>query len=258
MLQQTQVSRVLEKYPRFIKRFPSFAILANARMSSVIREWMGMGYNNRAVRLQQLANIVVSQYRGKLPNSITELQLLPGVGKYTAHAIAYLVHNHNVPIVDTNVKRVLTRVFPAKARKLDIWDLAASILPARRAQIWNQALMDLGATICTALSPKCGVCPISNYCPSAFKNHKVDRQQKLPEPSRDGVPNRIYRGRIVDVLRNSGPNRFISLNRIGRQIKGSFSTRDEGWLSGLVRDLEQDGLVTLKHTARGIIASLPQ
>jgi A/G-specific adenine glycosylase len=166
MLQQTQVSRVLQKYPLFIRRFPSFSSLAVAKTSSVIREWKGMGYNNRAIRLQRLARIVKSQYRGMLPKSVEELQSLPGIGKYTAHALSYLVHGQNVPVVDTNIKRVLSRLFRRDEKNLGIWETAQSILPSRKAHIWNQALMDLGALICTAANPKCGICPVAGYCPS--------------------------------------------------------------------------------------------
>lgn len=256
MLQQTQVSRVLQKYPRFIKRFPSFASLARARTSSVIREWKGMGYNNRAIRLQRLAKLVESRYRGKLPKSVEELQLLPGIGKYTAYALACLVHGQNVPVVDTNINRVLSRLFPRRAKESDIWEIAKMILPAWKAQTWNQALMDLGATICTATNPQCGVCPVSRSCPSSFRVRRESSIRKSPEPSREGLPDRIYRGRIVDVLRSSKSDRLVSLDHIGRHIKDSFAVRDRNWLLRLMRDLERDGLVTLKNTARGTSASL--
>ncbi len=258
MLQQTQVSRVLLKYPRFVKRFPSFKSLARARTSSVIREWRGMGYNNRAVRLQRLAKLVVSQHGGRLPVSIESLQSLPGIGKYTAHALACLVHGQNVPVVDTNVARVLSRLFPLQAKRADIWETAQMILPSREASVWNQALMDLGATICTASSPKCTICPVVRSCPSSFKVRKAGSSRKISEPSRDGVPDRIYRGRIIDVLRNSRNDRPIPLRRIGTDIKNSFGARDSKWLLRLMQGLERDGLVRLKSTLRGTVASLSQ
>jgi A/G-specific adenine glycosylase len=136
MLQQTQVSRVLTKYPRFLKRFPTFKKLANAKTSDVIKAWEGMGYNNRALRLQRLAVTVLDQHRGRLPESIRELQALPGIGRYTAHALACFSFGRRVPVVDTNIKRVLTRLRSPQRREpapkeADIWDLASSLLPHR-------------------------------------------------------------------------------------------------------------------------------
>jgi A/G-specific adenine glycosylase len=258
MLQQTQVSRVLQVYPRFLKRFPNLATLARARTSSVIRMWKGMGYNNRAVRLQNAARIVLDEYNGKLPTTIEDLQLLPGVGKYTAHALACLAFNQHVPVVDTNINRVLGRIFPAEARKTDIWKLADMALPKRNASHWNQALMDLGATVCTAVNPKCGTCPVAKLCPSSFRIRRSNKSRTRREPSRDGLPNRIYRGRVVDVLRHSRGKSFVPLRQLGRQIKESYSRLDEDWLVQLMEGLEKDGLVVLKKMKLGLAASLPQ
>ncbi len=249
---------MLLKYPRFIKHFPSFASLARAKASSVIREWKGMGYNNRAIRLQRLAQIVVSRHHGKLPKSIEALQSLPGIGRYTAHAVACLVHGQNVPVVDTNVKRVLSRLFPLSVRKVDSWEIAEKILPSRNAHIWNQALMDLGATICVASSPKCGICPVARFCPSSFKVRRPVASRRISEPSRDGLPDRIYRGRIIDVLRNAKDDNPVPLHRIGRKIKDPFAARDKNWLLRLMKSLERDGLISLKSTPRGTTASLAQ
>lgn len=258
MLQQTQVSRVLQMYPRFLSRFPDLATLARAKTSSVIRSWKGMGYNNRSVRLQQLAKSVLGEYGGRLPRTVAELQTLPGVGRYTAHALACLVYDQHVPVVDTNVKRVLSRIFPFQARKRDIWNLAEMALPSTKAQRWNQALMDLGATICTSANPKCRDCPVAKLCPSAFRMKRRIARPAKTEPSRDGLPNRIYRGRVIDVLRHF-PNRdYVSLPRLGRKVKDSYSKLDEQWLEWLMKGLEKDGLVILRKTPRGYAASLPR
>jgi A/G-specific adenine glycosylase len=258
MLQQTQANRVMEKYPKFLKRFPDFAALARARTSSVIRAWTGMGYNSRAVRLQLLARTLLRESRGKLPENIDRLQSLPGIGKYTAHALACFAFKKNVPVVDTNVTRVLNRVYPLQAKKCDIWKLAERALPGRNAYHWNQALMDLGSTICTSSTPKCSVCPLVRLCPSSFRVNRSHRSPRLSEPSRDGLPNRIYRGRIVDVLRRASPKHYVPLTKLGRQIKRTYSKRDAPWLVGLVNRLQKDGLVSLKQTKTGLHASLPQ
>jgi len=257
MLQQTQVSRVLRTYPRFLKRFPNFASLARSRTSSVIRAWKGMGYNNRAIRLQQLARTVIQEYGGRLPRTIERLESLPGVGKYTAHALACLAFDQNVPVVDTNIRRVLSRIFPIQARKLEIWKIAELALPNSNAHRWNQALMDLGAIVCTSSSPKCDVCPVAGMCPSAFRVKRVSSARGKSEPSRDGLPNRVYRGRIIEVLRQVPGRSFVSVSQLGRKIKDSYSKHDEHWLEGLIKGLEKDGLVVFRKTQHKLLASLP-
>ncbi len=249
---------MLQTYPRFLKRFPDFNTLARARTSSVIRAWKGMGYNSRAVRLRHLARIVLHKYHGRLPTTVEDLQLLPGVGMYTAHALACLAFNEHVPVVDTNIKRVLSRLFPAQAKKIDIWRLAEMTLPKRNAAHWNQARMDLGATICTAFNPKCNSCPVAKFCPNAFRILRSTKRREKTEPTRDGFPNRIYRGRIIDALIHSPRRNFIPIRQLGHQIKGSYSRHDEDWLVQLMKDLEKDGLVALKKSKKGLAASLPR
>ncbi len=259
MLQQTQVARVLEKYPLFLDRFPTLRRLARARISAVIKAWRGMGYNHRALRLQKLARIVVNDFNNKLPENISELMSLPGVGRYTAHALACFAFGKNVAVVDTNVARVLNRLYPpanprTSSRDTDIWRLAERHLPRRNAHDWNQALMDLGATTCTAAIPRCDVCPLSELCPSARRVPHKKGHAKRMEPGRDGIPNRIYRGRIVEVLRNLRPGSSIASSILSRAVKTDFTTRDRRWFEALLRSLEHDGLVQLHGATR---VSLP-
>jgi len=256
MLQQTQTSRVVEKYPRFLRRFPTFQALARARRSSVIRAWQGMGYNNRAVRLQQLARAVMREHGGRLPRDPQLLQQLPGIGRYTAHAIACFAYGENVPVVDTNVRRVLARLFPQLARNGDIWQLATALLPKQRAYDWNQALFDFGATICTARAPRCATCPVNRCCPSAFCVEPVRPKPNRPELRRNGVPNRIYRGRIIELLRQS--RRSLPSNWIGRRIKEDFGPSDRSWLHALLRSLERDGLVTIANGSSTLRVTLAE
>jgi A/G-specific adenine glycosylase len=265
MLQQTQVSRVLLKYPPFVKRFPTFEKLALARTSDVIRAWQGMGYNNRVVRLQLLARAVAHRFEGKLPRDIAELQKLPGIGRYTAHAISCFAFGNQVPVVDTNVTRTLSRLFPnriasmSKKRKgaTSVWQVADWILPSRRAFEWNQALMDFGATICTARAPKCGICPLRNQCPSAHNFREVKIAVTTREPGRDGIPNRIFRGRVVEALRNLDGRKSIRVKILARKVKTDYSRTDDRWFAGLLRNLERDGLVKLRTSASTLRASLP-
>ena len=165
MLQQTQVSRVLEFYPRFLKRFPTIQALARARPKAVMEQWDGLGYYARARNLHKLAREVTRRHDGTLPERPEDLRTLPGVGPYTAGAVACFAYEQPVAAVDTNVKRVLGRVF----RKKDIWGLAGAIMPryGKRAWKFNQALMELGALVCVARKPKCPVCPVRRECLSA-------------------------------------------------------------------------------------------
>lgn len=171
MLQQTQVSRVAEFYPRFLKRFPTLGALARARPKAVMEQWEGLGYYARARNLHALSREVTRRHDGTLPDNPDELIKLPGVGRYTAGAVATFAYEKPVPAVDTNVARVLSRVFLGKAdaRRTThgkLWDLAHQIVPkaGKRAWRFNQAMMELGALICVARQPKCDRCPVRKSC----------------------------------------------------------------------------------------------
>ena len=169
MLQQTQVSRVLDYFPRFMARFPTIDALARSRPKAVMEQWDGLGYYARARNLHKLARQVTRLHDGTLPNSPEELQTLPGVGRYTAGAVACFAYEKAVPAVDTNVRRVLNRVFGnAKSgmRNAELWRLASALVPKNGNRAWkfNQAMMELGALVCTARAPKCQDCPVSNHC----------------------------------------------------------------------------------------------
>jgi A/G-specific adenine glycosylase len=176
MLQQTQVSRVLDFYARFIARFPDLASLSAARESHVLAQWSGLGYYARARNLHKLARRVVreepARYGGDLPSEAHELRALPGVGAYTAGAVASFAYEKRAALVDTNVARVLHRYFapslhPKRARDLTrLWAIAESILPRTGRAVWthNQALMELGALVCTARIARCSECPLAATC----------------------------------------------------------------------------------------------
>lgn len=171
MLQQTQVARVRDYYARFLTRYPTVTDLARARPAAVRESWDGLGYYRRAANLHALARTVVREHGGNIPSRREALRLLPGVGDYTAGAIATFAFEQRVPAVDTNVARVLARVFrPRLHRGARGWrqlrNLAARLLPRCRRTAWefNQALMDLGALVCTARRPRCGQCPVRPAC----------------------------------------------------------------------------------------------
>jgi len=161
MLQQTQVSRVLDYYPRFLKRFPTIETLARARPKTVREAWDGMGYYARAANLHALAK-QVAETGYRIPDDPEDLRTLPGVGRYTAGAVACFAYEKPVPTVDTNVRRVLERAFGSK----DVWKLAEKLVPKKGERAWrfNQALMELGALVCTARKPKCPECPVRSDC----------------------------------------------------------------------------------------------
>lgn len=173
MLQQTQVSRVLEYYPRFLKRFPTIEKLARSRPKAVREAWEGMGYYARARNLHTLAQEVVRDHEGLLPDTPEALRTLPGVGPYTAGAVACFAYEKPVPAVDTNVNRVLTRVFAPR----DVWAFAAMLTPKKGKTAWafNQAVMELGALVCTARRPKCPACPVRRECRSPEKRTSQQR-----------------------------------------------------------------------------------
>ena len=256
MLQQTQVARVREKYPAFLSLFPSFRTLAKAGRSEVIRAWRGMGYNNRSVRLHQLARAVTSERGGRLPSDPAALQQLPGIGPYTAHAVACFAFGRRVPVVDTNIRRVLSRWVGSPVSVKELWSLAEALLPTRSVQNWNQALMDLGATVCVARTPDCSHCPATTLCPSA---HRVPHRTKAPrgrEPRHRGFPNRIYRGRIVELLRQERRGRGLTLKTIGNAVLPTFRHNDIRWLRSILHALERDGILQLRSRGGTLSARL--
>jgi A/G-specific adenine glycosylase len=170
MLQQTQVDRVLPKYAEWLEKFPSLAALADAPQGEVFKAWYPLGYNIRPQRLQSIAREAVTRYGGTLPSDEATLRSFKGIGAYTAGAIRSFAFRQRAAILDTNVARVLFRVFVADgdpkshAMRRHLWTVAAALVPRRDAFDFNQALMDLGATICVARKPKCLVCPMAKGC----------------------------------------------------------------------------------------------
>lgn len=170
MLQQTQVATVIPYYERFLARFPTVAALAAAPLDDVLKQWEGLGYYSRARNLHRAAQEVVARFGGEFPPTVEALRALPGIGRYTAGAIASIGFGKDTPVVDGNVIRILARVFDIAqdvtqvATQNALWELAERILPAGRAGAWNEGLMELGRRICTPKSPDCPACPIAEFC----------------------------------------------------------------------------------------------
>jgi len=218
MLQQTQVERVLPRYREWLGRWPTVESLAEAAAADVIRAWDGLGYNRRAVNLHRCAQAVVEL--GGFPRDPAVLQALPGIGPYTAAAVACFAFGAQVATPDTNARRVCERAFGEPDRPP----------PAGRAYDWNQALFDLGRTICVARRPRCGECPLRDGCPSAGRSYQPLRKQSRFEGS--------FRQR-----------RSVLLKRLAAEGPVPASTVDREALEALVAD----GLAAVQ----GELAALP-
>jgi len=164
MLQQTQVARVVPRYHEFLSSFPTTAACAAASPGSVVRAWAGLGYNRRALNLHAAATMIERRLDGLFPASLEGLLQLPGVGPYTARAVLAYAFEADAAVVDTNVGRVLARVHGRQLRPAEAQRLADEALPRGEAWRWNQAVMDLGAMVCTARAPSCDGCPLASAC----------------------------------------------------------------------------------------------
>lgn len=188
MLQQTRVEAVIPYYLRWMERFPDVQALAAASLGEVLAAWEGLGYYSRARNLHKAAQIVAGEMSGQIPSECGALQRLPGIGRYTAGAIASIAYGKDEPAVDGNLKRVLSRFFDireplsSRAAEKRFKHLSAELLPAGRAGEFNQALMDLGALVCTPRSPLCTQCPLSAGCQAYASGVQEKRPVKLPKP----------------------------------------------------------------------------
>jgi A/G-specific adenine glycosylase len=181
MLQQTQVSRVTEYFPRFLARYPTVQALAGAHPDQVREVWQGLGYYRRAANLHRLAQVVVDEHAGIVPGDTEILLKLPGVGRYTAGAVATFAYERSTPAVDTNVSRVIRRAFHPRARggagEKRIWATGARLVPRAGNAAWsfNQGIMELGALICTARIARCGICPVRSVCKTGRMGERTRR-----------------------------------------------------------------------------------
>jgi A/G-specific adenine glycosylase len=250
MLQQTQAGRVAEIMPRFLEAFPTIHDLASASNGEVLRIWQGMGYNGRALRLRDSAKAIVEQHNGVIPADPTKLRALPGIGAYTSTAVACFAYNKRVVVLDVNVRRVYTRLLGAiTTADIDgdeeLAAFAESLIPQRKPSLWHHAVMDLGATICTARKPKCDACPLESSCPSA---HILlsDSKPKKDGPLFRGLPRRIWRGKTVEQLRHISST-GTTLSNLERAVFGEVLQNDDRmWFEALLDKLLRDGMISRK------------
>ena len=250
MLQQTPVARVLPVHEQWLRRWPTPAALAAETPGEAVRAWGRLGYPRRALRLHAAATTIVERHGGEVPASYDDLRALPGIGDYTAAAIATFAHGRRHVVLDTNVRRVLARVatgveFPATGVTKGERTLAADLLPEDEptAATWSVAVMELGALVCTAANPRCGACPLADLCAWRAAGH----------PAYDGPPRRAQawagtdrqcRGRLLAVLRDAEGE--VTAARL--DAAWSEELQRARCLAGLV----EDGLVV--RTPRGTYA----
>lgn len=249
MLQQTQTSRVQGKLPEFLTQFPTFDALASASNAAIIRAWQGMGYNSRALRLRDCASAVVRQHNGCLPDDYVTLRSLPGVGDYTANAILAFAYHKNVAVIDVNIKRAYSRLLRPMATtrevlaEADLRPFAEAIVPRGESSAWHQAIMDIGALFCTARKPKCNDCPLRKQCASAGNMAEAQPPRKS-EPMHRSEPNRIWRGRSVELLRNLPHGIAIPVRELmSRLLTAPHTADDEHWFAALLGGLQRDGII---------------
>lgn len=241
MLQQTQAGRVAERFPSFLGRFPTPAALAAAPAGAVLAEWAGLGYNRRALALQRAAAAVA---RDGWPRDVAGLERLPGVGPYTARAVASLAFGLPVGVVDTNVRRWLVRRLRTEdaPRPLQAAADALALLDPSRAADWTHASMEFGARVCRARSPRCEACPVARGCPS----RGIDAPVPVARQGSLRGSDRAYRGAIVRELTATHGHEILSV-ALRERLAGAAASigpilDDERW-GRVIAGLERDGLV---------------
>jgi A/G-specific adenine glycosylase len=261
MLQQTQVERVIPLYEAFVARFPSFEALAAADAGDVVRAWRGLGYNNRATRLHALARAVVERHGGELPRDVAALRALPGIGAYTAAALRAFAFDLDDAATDVNLRRVIHRVafgleHPPLAGERELDTLAIAAVPRGAAHDWNSALMDLGASICTARAARCLVCPLREACAAAPVDPAVlgarARAHAARKPPQSAIPfertTRFLRGRIIDRLRDVPARESLAVEALQRDLSTAVPGDRLHEIPGILDALVRDGIVTRNGT----------
>jgi len=259
ILQQTRVDQGLPYYERFVETFPTVEALAAAHEDAVLKRWEGLGYYTRARNLHKAARKIVEEYGGQLPEQADLLQLLPGVGRYTAAAVASIAFGERVAVLDGNVKRVLARLFniaecidDAETEKA-LWDVAQRLIPRKDPGNFNQAMMELGARICTPKSPACDDCPVSRYCAAraeGVQEARPVRRRKGPVPHKEIAVAAIQKDGAY-LLGKRPPNGLLG----GLwELPGGKVERGETHAATLVRECREELGVTVK--VGGMVASV--
>ena len=259
MLQQIQVQRAVPFYERFLARFPTVEALAEAPLSEAILVWEDLGRYRRIVYLHKIARIVVKEHDGRIPSEPEELLKLPGIGPYTAGAVACFAFERDVAFLDTNMRRVLHRYFfglkaATTATGKDLLAIATELVPPKRGWRWNQALMETGALICTARSPRCEECPLRQDCRAKTETSSTGwpKLERKTPAFRYEDSNRYYRGRVLAELREISRQgkEGLALGQLGRRIRRDFDEQDLYWLHAAVESLCKDGLAKVYSASK--------
>lgn len=247
MSQQTQLSRVVEPYRDFLDRWPTVGSLATDEQSAVVQFWSAhsLGYNNRAQYLHTAANQVIDEFNGEFPRDPDELESLMGVGPYTANAVASFAFNSGNAVIDTNVKRVLYRLFDVEDEDSVYAEQAQRLMPLNQSRVWNNAMMELGAVACQK-QPRCDTagCPWRGQC-QAYRKGDFSAPDVQSQTAFEGS-RRQMRGRVIATL---GEYEELPLEKLGPRIRVDYANDgqyDREWLRNLVMDLADDGLVVIK------------
>jgi A/G-specific adenine glycosylase len=259
MAQQTQASRAAAYWERFMSTFPTVHTLAAARPADVLRAWAGLGYDRRALALWRAARVIVEDHDGRVPSSVEELEALPGVGPYTARAVAALAYGLPVGAVDVNVRRVLGRVVAGSAEALPpkaLQVVADAAVPADQPGTWTHAVMDVGATLCKPRAPRCDDCPAQPWCRYAAQTPDLVTPPPTTRAARERPApftstNRWLRGRILDRLRAEDGDAWIALD-------DDIGAHDHERVVAAARAMAADGVVELEARDDGRLrARLP-
>jgi A/G-specific adenine glycosylase len=252
MAQQTQAARAGEAWLRFLRRFPTVGALAAASPAEVLRAWQGLGYNRRAINLQRAARLIVERHDSRVPDDIDALVALPGVGPYTARAVAAIAFGRPVGAVDTNVRRVLGRIVAGDVAMMSagaMQVLADESVPRDRPADWTHALMDVGATVCRPRRPLCEACPASRWC-SFARDDRPRAEMPVAGRSRGSSlafasTSRWLRGRIIDRLRSAPDGGWTP-------IEAPIGDHDDVAVSTALTTLAAEGLIELDRRSTAI------
>jgi A/G-specific adenine glycosylase len=243
MAQQTQAARAADHWMRFLRRFPTVADLAAASPADVQRAWQGLGYNRRALALWRAARVIEAEHGGRVPDTVEQLERLPGIGPYTARAVVAIAFGRPVGAVDVNIRRVIGRTIAGGAEALTVGalqDVADANIPPGRAREWTYALMDVGATVCRPRAPRCEECPVRPWCRYALEaGAATDAAAKARTPRRSppfASTKRWLRGRILDRLRQVPDDRWVVLDE-------PIGTHDRERVLAAARALCAEGLI---------------
>jgi A/G-specific adenine glycosylase len=249
MLQQTQTSRIAERFPLFLTQFPDIYSLSNASNQEMILAWQGLGYNNRALRLRDCAKAIVDLHDGIVPADYNTLLNLPGIGPYTASAIMSFAYGFDIEVIDVNIRRIYIRMNGfsnlLEMTSASLERFAKEIFPRGKSSEWHQALMDIGAQFCKANNAICELCPLQEHCSSAFNVQYDQKKVKKSEPSHRDIPNRIWRGRTIEFLRNTINYQSDKTELLHGVLGKSIDSKDYSWFDNtIVPALLKDRMIT--------------